>query len=87
MINSFVVCIFIFLSSILGVNFFVYLERKVLGYAQFRKGPEKRLLYGFLHSFRDAVKLFKKSYFFPLLSNYNIFFVSRIFTIYVRLFL
>nr|YP_009388871.1 NADH dehydrogenase subunit 1 [Vespa velutina]AQT19239.1 NADH dehydrogenase subunit 1 [Vespa velutina nigrithorax]QKG04153.1 NADH dehydrogenase subunit 1 [Vespa velutina auraria]BAX73962.1 NADH dehydrogenase subunit 1 [Vespa velutina]BBC27620.1 NADH dehydrogenase subunit 1 [Vespa velutina]BBC27633.1 NADH dehydrogenase subunit 1 [Vespa velutina] len=58
---------FIFLSLLMlmigiliGVAFFVLLERKVLGYIQDRKGPNKVLFLGIFQSFSDAIKLFVK---------------------------
>nr|QXU75777.1 NADH dehydrogenase subunit 1 [Vespa simillima xanthoptera] len=58
---------FIFLSLLLmmigilvGVAFFVLLERKLLGYIQDRKGPNKVLFLGIFQSFSDAIKLFVK---------------------------
>lgn len=85
MLVNFVVVLFIFIGVMLGVNFFVLLERKVLGFIQFRKGPEKSFLYSLIHSFSDAIKLFKKSFFFPFISNFCVFYLSRFFMIYISL--
>lgn len=77
--------VILIVGVLISVAFLTLIERKVLGYIQFRKGPNKLGIIGIVQPFRDAIKLFRKEYYLPEKSNFLYYLISPIFSLILSL--
>ena len=83
LLNSLIVII----TFLISIAYLTLIERKLLGYSQLRKGPNKVGLYGILQPLSDGIKLFSNELILP--SHINLFFyiISPLISIFISFFL
>ena len=75
-----------YLIALLAIAFYTLLERKILGYFQLRKGPNKVALAGLPQPLADALKLFLKEHSTPSVANLLPFLFAPIIALTLALF-
>nr|YP_010574524.1 NADH dehydrogenase subunit 1 [Andricus mairei]UZI00030.1 NADH dehydrogenase subunit 1 [Andricus mairei] len=83
--NSFIMNLLLILMILLSLAFLTLLERKILGYIQIRKGPNKVGIMGIIQPFSDAIKLFTKELFLIKNSNYMFYLLSPVLSMMLML--
>jgi NADH-ubiquinone oxidoreductase chain 1 len=67
-----------YIIALVAIAFYTLIERKLLGYFQLRKGPNKPSLSGIPQPFADAIKLFTKEQSYPTPANRAPFIVAPV---------
>uniref|UniRef100_UPI0030FE346A NADH dehydrogenase subunit 1 n=1 Tax=Amblyomma nitidum TaxID=1325864 RepID=UPI0030FE346A len=84
---TFFMYLILLIAALLSVAFFTLLERKIMGYCQIRKGPNKTGIFGLFQPFSDALKLFSKEMNMMFYFNMIIYLISPILSIFMMLLL
>nr|WQF69073.1 NADH dehydrogenase subunit 1 [Amblyomma nodosum] len=82
---SSILFLILLIMALISVAFFTLLERKIMGYCQIRKGPNKTGILGLFQPFSDALKLFSKEMNFMFYLNLLIYLISPIMSIFMML--
>uniref|UniRef100_UPI00315CDFAC NADH dehydrogenase subunit 1 n=1 Tax=Amblyomma triste TaxID=251400 RepID=UPI00315CDFAC len=78
---NFMLFFILILMALMSIAFFTLLERKIMGYCQIRKGPNKSGYLGILQPFSDALKLFSKEMNLMFYLNLFLYVISPIMSI------
>lgn len=71
----------IVIPLMIGVAYLTYAERRVIGFMQNRRGPNRVGWYGLLQPFADALKLLSKEIIVPTASNKYLFVIAPVLSI------